>query len=437
MQSNPICRYSLIVALCFAAVGSALAQSSYPYISMKAEEPDKRREMTVLIPYALSSESLGFTLGLAWVTTENLAAPASLFSTIFYSENDSAMFMAGARNVHVRGTDRFFLDATILTGRRRGQQVYVDYTPEPMSTRAGSNYSDADDYIVEDTWEARADLFLKWVLPIGEGADEPVEKYLVSKGLLASEASGGSWLPWESGRTTASIRPQYWDQFIDPENDDLAFRTLNVAFNIEYDNCDFRPNPSRGGYLRAGVTHDWGALSDTHAWTTIEGEARKFFWLGRSSWARHQVIALNASTMNTPSWEESIDADGNVTAEGVPPHFAGATLGGMNQMKAYPRNRFHDKAAMHYAAEYRFIPNATLFPRISMMRMLDIQWWQFVVLGELGRVAPEWDIKTLHEDMKWDAGLGVRAMFGAAVGRMDFMYGEEGFALQAMFGQSF
>ena len=106
-------------------------------------------------------------------------------------------------------------------------------------------------------------------------------------------------------------------------------------------------------------------------------------------------------------------------------------------MKAYPRDRFHDRAAMHYAAEYLFIPHVTLFPRISVMRLLDIQWWQFAVIGELGRVAPEWDLKTLHTDMKWDAGLGVRAMFGAAVGRMDFMYGEEGFAMQAMFGQSF
>jgi hypothetical protein len=389
------------------------------------------------VPYALSSESLGFTLGAAWVTTEGLRAPASLFSTAFYSENDSAMFMAGARNVFIVGTERWFFDATIMTGRRRAEHVYVDYTPEPMETRAGSNYSDADDYVVEDTWEGRAEIMLKWVLPIGEGADQPVEEYHVSEGLLVSDPSGGSWAPWRGGRTTLSIRPQYWDQFVDPEGSDLAFRTLNMGFNLEYDNRDFRPNPTRGGYLRLGLIHDWGTLDDTEAWTTVEAEASKFFWLGRSAWAKHQVIAINAITMDTPTWEESTDENGNISISGNAPHFAGPSLGGMMRMKAYPRDRFHDRAAMHYAAEYLFIPQANIFPRISAWRLLDVQWWQFAVIGELGRVAPEWDLKTLHTDMKWDVGLGVRAMFGTAVGRTDFMYGEEGFAMQAMFGQSF
>ena len=425
----------VILALGFAALQAA-AQSSYPYMCMKAEAPDQRRDMKVLVPYALSTESLDFTLGLAWATTEGLRAPASLFSTAYYSANNSALLMAGARNVHVRNTERFFIDTTLLTGRQRQRRVYVDGNALFPDTPSGSSPSDPDDVLIKDTWEARAEVFFKWVLPIGESVDEPIEHYLVSKGFLVSDPTGGSWLPWKGGRTTLSIRPQYWDQFIDPEDEDIAFRTLNAAFLLEYDNRDFRPNPARGGYLRGGFTYDPGWLDDTDDWSTIEGELSKYFWLGKNSWFRHQVLALNAWTMATPSWEESIE-DGELNITGAAPYFAGPTLGGPMRLKAYPQNRFHDRAAVYYAAEVRMIPQCVVLPSLGAKPLLDIQWWQLALIGELGNVASEWSLDELHTDMKWDAGLGIRAMFGSAIGRMDFMYGEEGFSLQAMFGQSF
>ena len=412
------------------------AQSSYPYMVMKPEAPEERDAMTIGIPYALSTESLGFTLGLFGMTTEGLRDPASVFGTFYYTSNDSAMLAFGARNVYVIGTERFFIDATFLTGRQSERRVYVDGNPLYPDSVSGSNDSDADDFVSEDTWEGRLDVTLKWVLPIGEGRDEPVEQYVADKGFLVSKPTGGGWVPWQSGRTTLSFRPQYWDQFIDPYENDLAFRTLNALFQVEYDNRDFRPNPARGAYVRAGITRDPGWLNDTEAWTTIEAEFSLHIWLGENDWMQHQVLAFNAGTINTPSWEETT-VNGETETTGDPPYFAGANLGGMMRMKAFPRDRFHDRAAVYYSGEYRFIPRSFVYPGNRILRALDVQWWQFALIGELGRVAPEWDIKTLHEDMKWDAGLGTRVMFGAAVARMDFMYGEEGFALQAMIGQSF
>ena len=76
-------------------------------------------------------------------------------------------------------------------------------------------------------------------------------------------------------------------------------------------------------------------------------------------------------------------------------------------------------------------------PLQSALRFLDVQWWQLVAFGELGRVAPSWNLSTLHTDMKWDAGLGLRGMFGSGVARIDLAYGEEGMNMAAMFGQSF
>jgi hypothetical protein len=339
--------------------------------------------------------------------------------------------MGGTANVAIPGTRRFFIDAVVSTGRGAERQLYVDSEPPTTEAeRSGSNASDAEDFITEDTYEARIQVDFKYVLPLGEGKEEPVHKYFVRDGFLVDGASGGSWNPLEHGRTTLSIRPQYWDQFIDPEGTDIALRTLNIAFEAEYDNRDFRPNPSKGSYLRAAWTKDWGWLNDTEQWYMLEGEYSKYVSLGAAPFARQQILALNAATVTTPSWETTGE-------EGRPPYFTGATLGGLDRLKAFPEHRFHDNAAVYYAAEYRMIPSWKKVPLQSTLRFMDIQWWQFVFFGELGRVAPSWNITTLHEDMKWDAGAGIRGMFGSGVARIDLAYGEEGFNMAAMFGQSF
>jgi hypothetical protein len=56
---------------------------------------------------------------------------------------------------------------------------------------------------------------------------------------------------------------------------------------------------------------------------------------------------------------------------------------------------------------------------------------------EVGRVAPEWSFSRLHSDMKWDAGLGVRAWAQGIVIRIDTAYSNEGVGLQMMIAQPF
>jgi hypothetical protein len=66
-----------------------------------------------------------------------------------------------------------------------------------------------------------------------------------------------------------------------------------------------------------------------------------------------------------------------------------------------------------------------------------VQWWQWALFGEVGRVAPEYDIKELHSDMKWDAGAGVRVMAKGLVVRLDVAYSEEDVGVQMMVSQPF
>ena len=69
---------------------------------------------------------------------------------------------------------------------------------------------------------------------------------------------------------------------------------------------------------------------------------------------------------------------------------------------------------------------------------LGIAWWQWVPFVEAGRVAPDWDIRTLHSAMKFDAGFGVRAVAKGIVIRIDAAVGNAGnFGVQMMVGQPF
>jgi len=107
-------------------------------------------------------------------------------------------------------------------------------------------------------------------------------------------------------------------------------------------------------------------------------------------------------------------------------------------MRAYPRSRFNDQAAVYYCAEYRLTPKWHPLSEIDWLQnALELAWWQWVPFVEVGRVAEEWTLGELHSDMKWDVGFGVRAMAKGLVIRIDAAGCEEGFGIQMMVGQPF
>jgi hypothetical protein len=62
---------------------------------------------------------------------------------------------------------------------------------------------------------------------------------------------------------------------------------------------------------------------------------------------------------------------------------------------------------------------------------------QFVGFAELGRVSPEWHLETMHDDMKWDAGVGIRAWINNILTRVDIGYSSEGAGVQVTIGHPF
>ena len=122
---------------------------------------------------------------------------------------------------------------------------------------------------------------------------------------------------------------------------------------------------------------------------------------------------------------------------GRPPYYDGSALGGFDRMRAYPDHRFNDRSAVYYAVEYRAIPHWNPLSRLSFAGIPKIDWWQWALFAEAGRVASAFDLSELHGDMKTDAGFGVRAYSQGIVGRLDFAFSEEGSAIRAMIGHPF
>ena len=146
------------------------------------------------------------------------------------------------------------------------------------------------------------------------------------------------------------------------------------------------------------------------------------------------MLAFDFWTAYSPTWNETSDGE----IENGAPSFAGATLGGLWRMRGYPSQRFSDKAAIYYAAELRLIPDWNPFENWSwIQKHIGVQWLQFVPFVEVGRVAPDWGVERLHEDMKWSAGLGVRFWAKGLVARIDSAVSDEGFGVQMMVAQPF
>ena len=403
-------------------------------------------EKRLILPYAFWTEANGWYFGLAGGIAHVKGTTTSLGGTAAYSTEDSKMLFFMLRKVQMPRMERLFFDAVISTSQYNDLRAYINGNPDFLGQDAGSNDSAEDDFIEGPGMETMAELAFKYVLPLGHGRSNAIHTYILSKGLLASGPAGGeSWNPIESGRSFLELKPFYRKREYDDEDelfvidqpDDLTFKTNGLKFTFTYDNRDFHKNPEKGSELNLRVSRDFGWFDSTDSWTVVEGDFSKYFSLGATSWSRQQVLAFKAWTADTPSWEETLTPEG-IKIDHRPPYYEGATLGGFNQLKAYPFYRYNDRAAVYYSAEYRFIPEGTPFlANTWLMKRYQLDWWQFVAFVEAGRVADTWSISELHSDMQWDVGLGLRAMLAKNVFRLDLAYAEDSFGMWAMVGQAF
>ena len=392
-------------------------------------------EQTLSLPYAFYNESFGFAVGYVYGVVGRPQKQATLLATVMAGSKGSAMGFLVGRDIQMPRVERLFLDPVISVGYFKDNDAYINGNPDFPDERAGSNNSDKDNFVEGDGWDNFFRLKFKYLLPLGTGRDQIIASYKIKEGLLESGATGGTSLnPLKSGLSYLEMRPFYRSQQIDGDDVDETTKTNGLDFSAFWDNRDFYANPSKGFGLRGKASRDFGWFDSSDSWTNVEGELDVYIPFQLGDWLRQGVIALDYWTSFSSTWDEQPDG----TVDNRPPSYAGSTLGGLWRLRGYPSQRFNDKAAVYYAAELRLIPRWNPFKHWDwIQKYVGIQWLQFVPFVEIGRVAPSWNIETLHSDMKWSAGLGLRAWAKGIVARIDFAASEEDFKVQMMVAQPF
>jgi len=413
----------------------ALAQS----IIMRSND-DRLFQDFSWLPYAFFSESFGLGVGVGMGYTGWPEEPSSVLGAITLGTKGSYNFIGAITDLRVPGTRRFYMNPLFVFGRYQDQFIYAGKSnPGFEGERAGANDSDPDNFLEATQWDNRIELETRYLLPIGHGRGDEniINRYVVSGGVLESGASGGTdWNPLKSGRTHLVVTPGWREQTLENDDIEVPLKTINVEVGIERDNRDFPFNPSAGSYQKIMYKKDFHDDEQLGGWDVWAVQWSKVFDLGQTGHFRQQTLAFDFTTAYVPSWETGI-VDGSEVITKRPPQYEGARLGGIDKMRAYEDNRFHDKAAIYYSAEYRVIPYWQPLKGVDFLEFANISYWQWVLFFEAGQVSPHWNVSDLHDDLHFDGGVSLRGMLHTAVVRLDFAFGEEGGRVIAMYGHPY
>lgn len=427
-------------------LGAAIANALLPAVAVgqmlivdKDAEPGAEAPGFVL-PYAFHSDVLDLAFGAVAGKRGLLQPQDGAFLNLVGSTNGSWVGHLYGDGFKTPLSKRLFLSPRISVGDYAEIDTFANGNPDFLfdGDRAGTNDSAEDNFIRSEGTDQWYRMVLKYVLPIGHGRDTIVPTYVLDGGLLHEGSTGGDiWNPLRSGRTIFELEPFYRSQDFDADFGSDELETGGAILTLRHENVDFLPNPSQGSIQRISFTRDWGVQDSESSYTMIDLELVKYFSLGESERFRQRVLALNFWTADTPSWDVDVENGVEVITH-RPPNYSGATLGGLDRLRGFPTARFNDKAAIYYAAELRLIPRWNPLGEVQWLkRFARVDWWQFVPFVELGRVAPHWNLSELHTDMKWSAGLGIRAMVNSLLIRAEAGLSTEGMEIQMMITHPF
>ncbi len=391
------------------------------------------------LPYAFYNQSFGAAAGYVVGITGVHQKQMSILATAIAGTNDALALYVVERDYQVPFLPRLFIDSEFALSTFGELQSYADGKPGYSNERAGSNNSSYNNYIEGPGTDNFARAKFRFLLPIGSGKDDIISKLTLENGLLSEGKFGAtSWNPLTSGKTFLEAKPFWRSQSVRSDYTRNYKDTNGVEFSLFRENTDFPKNPSEGSTFRLRYTRDWGLFGSTTGYDVLDVEWSKYFSLGPSKYFRQRVLAFDFWSANVFSWDDYSTRNNGQVVYHRPPPYAGAMLGGIWRMRAYPTSRFNDQAAIYYALEYRVMPEWNPFAKNEWIRKnLDIAWWQWVPFVEVGRVAPHWSIDDLHSKMQWDVGFGIRAMVKGMTVRIDTAVSNENWGVQMMIGHPF
>ncbi len=394
------------------------------------------------LPFALYSEIFGWAVG-GFVGVQGLSQEnMSLYMGGLISTNGTKYGFIQFREFYLPFYPRVYIAPDILGGYFGVLKVYKDppgsTPPANSKERAGSNDSDENDYVEVSGSDQWYEMKVRFLLPIGHGKDKVYFAPKFKNGILVSGEMGGThWNPFLSGRTFIDVKPFYRKR--------VAFATNGIEFALTRENTDYYVNPTRGSFQKFAFRRDFGWFDTMAPWSVVEADLRWYLPLHEifsDENSLPKILAIDFWTVNTLTWNSydivGIDQYGNnIKKYHRPPPYTGTYLGGRYHLRAYYEGRFNDRAAIFYGAEYRQIISWNPFNEWRLTRNLNIHWLQFALFGEIGRVASEWKLSTLHTDMKWSVGAGIRIFMNNLILRLDNSFGKEGMYIQMFVNHAF
>jgi len=402
----------------------------------------------ILLPYAFTTDSTGFAGGVGVIKQGLFQPQTTLVASVFYGatqditingEPDEANFSGGFisfTDYKLPYTDRFFFSFMGLKSYFPKAKYYID----------GSNDSNQDDAF---TTSGDSNFFyttFRYVLPIGEGLDNPEGLYRLQDGFAMDREGYGGGAPFVTGRTSIGLKTFF--QSDNSDNSDIwrdsdwwkndtdvpTWDSNGLRFFLTHDNTDFDLNPSRGYHFQVQYSKDYGKGDSLQSWDFLEFKYNQYFNLDTFSFTQQNVLALSMWTGYSYSWDQDSEIAPGIDAH-RPPMWEGGRLGGFNRMRGYDNNRFLDKAVFYATAEYRAVLDWNPLKKNDYIPVA-VDWFQVVGFVEVGRVNDQYNFDLLS-DMKYDVGISLRAMAAQLPVRLDIAYSDEGTNMWVMIQQPF
>ena len=416
----------------------------------------KKHSSWIALPYIFSTDSMGLTVGAVGIFSGYIQPQMTIVATAFIGSTQEVEKLNSddSTNIEYSRAKGFIL---AIDGYRPNfsKRTFISflgsyaYYPNQRLYLDGSHQSkqDLDSNNPKETTPFQTQGFNNWfkldaryVLPWGESKESVLPTIKLKRGIAVNRDKIGGGIPFITGQSTIGSEYFYTKWTADKLIQKPEFRTNGLRFFFIHDNTDYPDNPSRGYSMKLQTSIDFGWTNSSQSWNSIEAQYSHYIEMPKFSWARQNVIALNTWSAYSPSWDKSKklnpDDPNSIIDAHQPPMFEGARLGGFYRMRGYDSNRFNDKSALYFATEYRVIPNFNPM-RNQKWSPIAIDWFQAVIFAEAGRVAPEYNISTLLNDMKYDAGFSIRALAAKVPLRFDMAFSDEGSSMWVMVKQPF
>ena len=369
-----------------------------------------------VVPFGFVSDSIGNSIGTAGLLKGAGQPQAALLGAAFVSDKGSYMTYLGGYNYQVSDSWLFNFDG--YSAQFKDYDYYLGNN--------SSNDSHFKDSVITDGQESRLQASFRYVLPIGLG-----EKLGGSAGYVTTrEITSAN--PLESGVSTLWIKPFYKSRHLDDYDDFEPESTWGIELRADWDNRDSLRNTTTGSRTQLALTYA-PDIGNDNPWSTWEFQNSQFWDLGAlGTLFNKQVLAFDFYTAGTPSWDNG--TSGN---ENRPPEYAGVRLGGLYRQRAFSGGRFTGQAAINYSLEYRVMPDWQPLQNWPIFDLYNVPWWQWVVFTDIGRVADEYDLAILHQDMRSSFGGAIRFQIEGIVVRTEMAWSSEESVFRVMVNQPF